>query len=273
VTAIASTAFLFQASVAHAQTSTMTATDVPDRLVISGGFFGVQASTNVVLNATSTLGTTISFEKDLNLPANSNSGFFDVAWRFAKRHRLSLNVNHINRTGAGVALTKDIVFGDQTFTAGVSAVGRLDSTFVAGVYRFALYRNSRFEIGPGFGGGLLKLTAGIDAAASLVGGGRSTSGEGTSNSITGDIGVYGKYWVAKRVEILGDARYIYVSPGHTQQSVTEARIGATWYFAQHWGVGAQYVYDKFRSDVASDSARLGFRYRYDGVQVLGAFAF
>jgi hypothetical protein len=152
-------------------------------------------------------------------------------------------------------------------------VGKLNSQFLAGVYRFALYRNSRFEIGPGFGGGLLKLTAGIDAAASLVGGGRSTSGEGTSNSITGDIGVYGKYWVARRVEILGDARYIYISPGHTQQSVTEARIGATWYFAQHWGVGAQYVFDKFRSDVATDSARLGFRYRYDGVQILGAFAF
>ncbi len=275
LTAIAASTCVLMPSTARAQNpnSSLSATDVPDRFVVSGGYFAVRASTTVVLNATSTLGTQVSFEKDLNLPADVNRGFFDVAWRFARRHRLAMNYTQIDRTGAGVSLSRDIVFGNHTFNAGASVSGKLNSTFFSGAYQFALYRNSRFEIGPGFGGGLLKMTAGINAAVNLGQAGQSGSVEGTSNSLTGDIGVYGKYWVAKRFEILGDARYIYISPNHQQKSVTEARIGGTWYFTQHWGVGAQYVFDKFRQDVAADSARLGFRYRYDGAQILGSFAF
>jgi hypothetical protein len=253
--------------------SSMSATDVPDRLVISGGYFAVRASTDVVLNATSSIGTDITFERDLNLPADVNRGFLDVAWRFARRHRLSMNYTQIDRMGTGVSLSRDIAFGGQVFNAGASVSGTLNSTFFSGAYRFALYRNSRFEVGPGFGGGLLRITAGINAAANLGQASKSGSVEGTSNSITGDVGVYAKWWVAKRVEILGDTRYIYVAPGNKKQSVTEARIGATWYVTQHWGVGAQYVFDKFRQDVGTDSAKLGFRYRYDGAQILGSFAF
>jgi hypothetical protein len=81
------------------------------------------------------------------------------------------------------------------------------------------------------------------------------------------------WWIGRRVYARGDARYILVKPENSTQSITEARASLTWYAWQHFGIGGQFLYNKFRFDRSILSTDLGGSYRYQGVQVLVSTAF
>jgi len=264
--------------VSPARAQSANATDVPDRFQFEAGGFNMFVSTNMVFNSLTLGGTTVNFEKDLNLPDTAQRGFVEGYWRLARRHQLSISYSRLNRTGSGVSLSHDINWGGNVFPAGATAMGTLDSSFFSGTYRFAVYRNSSFEVGPAVGFGYLKLTAGINATFS-VGGPQGKNVSTTLNpetnetTPTGDIGGYANWWLAKRWYARGDLRYIIVKPENTTASITEGRGSVTWYPWTHFGIGGQYEYTKFRFDRTLLSASLGGNYRYDGVQLLGVVAF
>jgi hypothetical protein len=83
-------------------------------------------------------------------------------------------------------------------SAGASATGHVRTSYFSGVYRFAAYKNDRFEIGPALGIGYLSIEAGIGGHVSV------TTPVGTisvpcdvSKSLgqpTGDLGGYLYWW-------------------------------------------------------------------------------
>jgi len=254
------------------------ATDVPDRFQIDAGGFNMFVSTNMVFNSLSLGGTTVNFEKDLNLPDTAQRGFVEGYWRLARRHQISVSYSRLNRTGSSVSLMHDINWGGNVFPAGATAQGELDSSFFSGTYRLAVYRNSSFEVGPAVGFGYLSLTAGINATFSVSGPqGKAVSTtlnpKTTETTPTGDIGGYANWWLSKRWYARGDFRYIIVKPENTTASITEGRGSLAWYPWTHFGIGGQYEYTKFRFDRTLLSTSLGGNYRYDGVQLLGVLAF
>ena len=113
-------------------------------------------------------------------------------------------------------------------------------------------RNDRFEIGPAVGIGYLKISAGIKATGTVTGPGGTTSRtldeSASTGSMTGALGGYAMGWLTKRLVVHGDYLYIKVSPGDSQASVTDWRLGADYYFFRHAGIGVQYKYDKYRYD-------------------------
>ena len=277
VLAVLAIAWLFApASPARAQSSG--GTDVPDRFLFEAGGFNMFVSTNMVFNSLTLGGTTVNFEKELNLPDSAQRGYVEGYWRLARRHQLSVSYSRLNRTGSGATLTHDINWGGSVFPAGVTAVGKMDSSFFSGSYRFAVYRGQKFEVGPSIGFGYLALTAGIDATFSVAGPqgqavSTTLSPENTEKTPTGDIGGYANWWLSKRWYARGDLRYIIVKPENTTASVTEGRGSLTWYPWTHFGIGGQFGYTKFRFDRTVRSTSLGGNYRYDGVQLLGSLAF
>jgi hypothetical protein len=253
-------------------------TDVPDHVLLEAGGFAIFASTNMVFNSATLGGSTVSFEQDLNLPERAARGFVEGYWRLARRHQLSLGFSRLRREGSGATLTRDINWGGSVFPSGVTAAGELDSSFLSGTYRFAAYRNPRVELGPAVGFGYLSLTAGISSTLAASGPegntvSRTVSREVTESTPTGDLGGYVNWWIGRRVYARGDARYILVKPENSTQSITEARASLTWYAWQHFGIGGQFLYNKFRFDRTIVSTDLGGSYRYQGVQVLVSTAF
>ena len=87
------------------------------------------------------------------------------------------------------------------------------------------------------------------------------------------MGGYARAWPAKRLVVEGDFLYIKVSPGETDASVTDWRIGADYYFLRNVGVGVQYKYDKYTYDRGILSAKLGGEITYQGFQVFATFRF
>jgi hypothetical protein len=167
---------------------------------------------------------------------------------------------------------RDAVFARAT------AAGRTKSYYLSGVYRFAAYKNDRFEIGPALGLGYLSIEAGISGQGSITtpSSGTTTRPFDVSNSLgqpTGDLGAYFYWWPARRLLARGDLRYIIVKPGDSEASITDGRAALIYHIGRHVGLGLQYTYSKFRYDRETLSRDLGGVLRYSGGQVVLSGAF
>jgi hypothetical protein len=270
--ALASFVLLPAAPVAAQETDT----DVPQTFWFEIGGFRVSTQTELRLNG-GTPGDEVDFERDLNLPGNTTQAYMEGFWRLGRRHQVSANWTRIRRDGGRITLDDEIEWGDDVFRVGAEVQGATDSDFLSGVYRFALYKNERFEIGPSIGLGHIWITAGLTGQAGIAGGEdeaiRDVSVEGKASSITGDIGGYFYWWPGRRFLARGDLRYIAIGLDDADAAITEGRASLTWYPWSQVGIGAQYAYTKLRYDRDLLVTELGGVLQYDGLQILVSVAF
>jgi hypothetical protein len=262
------------ASGAHAQTESYS--DVPDKFRIEAGGFRIGSDTELTFNTGGGVAPPVDFE-GLNLPNHAPSFYVEGFWRPWRRHQFSLSWYDNKREGDTRTLDRDITWGDSVIHVGASVTAHVDSSYLSGVYRFAAYKNDRFEIGPSLGLGYLSLDAGISGQGSTTGpGGTVTRPFDRSKSLgqgTGDVGGYLYWWPLKRLLIRGDLRYIIVKPGDSEASITDGRAAAIYHVTRHVGIGLQYTYNKFRYDREILSSELGGSLRYAGGQVVLTAAF
>jgi hypothetical protein len=251
--------------------------DVPDTFRVEAGGFRIGADTDLTFNTTGTLRPPVNFES-LGVPDNATRFYIEGFWRPWRRHQFSLSWYNNNREGDPFTLQRDIAWGDRVIQAGASVAGKTDSSYVSGVYRFAVYKNDRFEIGPSLGIGHLSLKAGISGQGTATTPSGTVSGpfdiSRSTGQITGDLGGYFCWWAFRRLLVRTDMRYIIVKPGDSEASITDGRASAVYHFTPHFGVGLQYTYTKFRYDRGIlHVAELGGSLRYRGAQVVLSGAF
>lgn len=244
-------------------------TDVPDHYRIELGGFRLGSDTNLRLNNGTGGGSDVDFEEGLAVPKNSTRLYVEGYWRIARRHQVSLGWFRNNREGPGKTLSRDVTWGDQVFAVNTQVQGEAGSTYFSGVYRFAAYRNDRFEIGPALGFGHLSVDASIRATVN----GSAVERSASTGQVTGDLGGYLSWWPAKRLLIRGDMRYIIVKPENAEASVTDGRASVTYHPWPKVGLGLQYTYTNFRYDRDILSTELGGSLQYSGGQLLLGFAF
>jgi hypothetical protein len=250
--------------------------DVPDRFRLEAGGFRIGASTSLTFNTAGLLTTPVDFER-LNVPEDATRFYIEGFWRPSRRHDLSLSWYRNRRDGDPKTVERDFTWGDRVITAGVSVTGRARSSYLSGVYRFAAYKNDRFEVGPALGIGFLWLEAGIRGQ----GGASAAAGEVSgpfdiSKSLaqpTGALGVYLYWWPIRRLLVRADLRYILVKPGDSEAALADARAAAVYHPWRNVGFGLQYTYTKFRYDRGLLSTELGGSLRYSGGQVVLSGAF
>src|SRR4029453_5764118 len=134
------------ASPALAQSSG-TWNDLPDRFQIDTGYYRIDAETVLRLNGPGTGGSDVNFEKDLGVAPQVNTFWVDATWRVGRRHQLKLSYTRLSREREGRTLQGDLVWGGETFNAGLTAQSDTGSDILGGYYHFAVFRNDRFEIG------------------------------------------------------------------------------------------------------------------------------
>jgi len=267
-------AFLLPAAPVLAQA---TETDVPQTFWVEIGGFRAGSNTNLRLSGGSEPGDDVDFERDLSLPSTTTQGYLEAFWRPGRRHQVSLNWTGIRRNGGRLTLDEEIHWGDEVFRVGADVEGTNDSDFLSGAYRFALIKNSKFEIGPSLGIGYLWVKATLAGEAGIGSGDdsaiREVEVESNISSITGDLGAYMYWWAGERWLIRADARYLFVTFESSEGSVTEARAGVAWYPWRQVGIGAQYSFTRFAYDRDELVTQLGGMLQYDGVQLFANVAF
>jgi hypothetical protein len=261
---------------AFAQSSSSTWNNLPDRFQVDAGYFGINVSNVLRFGGGAGSSGDIDFEKDLGLNPDANTFWVDGTWRVGRRHQLKLGFTRVSRDRNSFELQRDFTWGGEVYNAGLSASTTTSSDILGGYYRFAIVRNERFEIGPTLGVGYLWLEAGIRATGTVSGpggGSRTLDRSASTGSITGAVGGYASGWLTKRLVVIGDFLYIKVSPGDSDASVTDWRLGANYYFFRNAGLGVQYKYDRYSYDRGILVSELGGEVTYEGLQVLLSFRF
>jgi hypothetical protein len=270
---IAAAAFLLTTPV-FAQTASYS--DVPDRFRVEAGGFRIGADTQLTLNTTGGPRPPVDFES-LELPNNTTRFYVEGFWRPWRRHQFSLSWYENARDGSPHSVDRDFNWGDIVVTAGASATAHVSTSYFSGVYRFAAYKNDRFEIGPALGIGHLSIEAGIGGQVSVTTPvGTFSLPFDTSKSLgepTGDLGAYLYWWPLRRLLVRGDFRYVLVKPENSEASITDGRAAAVYHPWRNVGIGLQYTYNKFRYDRGIASRELGGNIRYSGGQVVLSGAF
>jgi hypothetical protein len=264
------------ASSAFAQSSPGTWNGLNDRFQIDTGYFRLTSDSVLRYNSVPGSGD-VSLEKDLGLNDKVNTFWVDATWRVGRRHKLKLAYTRFNRDRGDYTLQRDFTWGGETYNAGLSASTSTGTDILGGYYRFALFRNDRFEIGPTLGVGYLWLRAGIRATGSVSGSGgtqsRTLDESASIGSITGAVGGYAEGWLTKRLVTRADYLYIKVTPGNEEASIHDWRVGADYYFFRNAGLGFQYKYNKYSYDRGVLVSQLGGAITYKGAQVFLSFVF
>jgi hypothetical protein len=265
------------AASAFAQSQPATWNGLSDRFQIDTGYFNLSADTLLRYNGPQGGSGEVDLEQDLGVNDKVNTFWLDATWRVGRRHQLKLAYTRFNRDRAAYTLQREFTWGGETYNAGLTANTKNTNGIVGGYYRFALYRNDRFEIGPTLGIGYLKLEARIGATGTVSGPGGSESRtldqSASIGSVTGAIGGYAEAWPARRFVVRGDFLYIKVKPGDSEAAVTDWRLAADYYFFRNAGLGVQYKYNRYSYDRGILVSELGGRVTFQGVQVYASFRF
>jgi predicted porin len=266
------------AACAFAQSPASPGSDLPDRFQIDTGYFRIDASTVLRLNSSNGAGSDVDFEKDLGVAPSVDTFWVDATWRVGRRHQLKLGYTRLSRDRKSQTLDRDFEWGGETFNAGLTVDSTTGADILGGYYRFAAFRNDRFEIGPTIGIGKLWLDAGIRATAGITGPGgsgpsRTVEREASTSSITGAVGAFANTWPTKRLVLKADFLYIKVEPEDSEASVTDWRLGADYYFFRHAGLGVQYKYNNYSYDRGILATKLGGEITYQGFQIFASFLF
>jgi predicted porin len=246
--------------------------DLGDRFQIDTGYFRLSADTQLRYNGGPGSGD-IDFEKDLGVNQDGNTYWLDGTWRVGRRHQLKLSYTGLSRNRDGFELQRQFSWGGETYQAGLTASSATGSDILGGYYRFALVRSERFEIGPTVGIGYIWLSARVRATGTVGGVSRTLDKIASTGSITGAVGGYANAWLTKRLVTRADFLYIKVSPGDSNASVTDWRLGADYYFFKNAGLGVQYKYNQYSYDRGVLDSKLGGDVTYKGFQVFLSFLF
>jgi len=271
IAAVVATGLL--AGSASAQPTASTWNGLPDRFQVDAGYFRIDANTLLRYDSPQGGAGEVDFEQDLGLEETADTFWVDGTWRLGRRHQVKLAFTRLSRERAGNSLQREIVWGGETYEAGLTTTAASSSEILGGYYRFALYRNDRFEIGPTVGVGYLWLDARIQATATVNGQSRTLDEGRSMGSVTGAVGGYANAWLARKLVARADYLYIKVSPESFDASVTDWRLAADYYFTRNVGVGAQYKYNRYSYDRGVLKSELGGEITYQGGQVFLSLLF
>jgi len=251
---------------------------LPERFQVDAGYFRVQMTTGLRLQGNVGPSNEVSFEKDLGVSDTAGTYWVDATIRMSRRNSFKINYISVTREGQPQSLTRDFIWNDETYVAGLTASGTIGMDLISTYYRFAVSKRDRFEIGVATGLGYLKLEAAIKAQGSLTrpGGQVDSVNLDESGSLgvpTGDIGGYFNAWLTKRVVMRGDFLYMLIRPADMEASVTDWRLAVDYYPLRNVGFGVQYKYNEFRYQQSLEKGNLGGTVGFQGLQVYASFLF
>lgn len=136
------------------------ASPITDHFYIRAAYFTPKFNTDFRVDPSNappgTIGTPVNAENDLGLAHRQHKGRVDFMFRLRERSKVRVNYYEANRSGSQV-LANDIVFGNEIFPAGQTAVTSFDLRQFNISYTYSFIRNSRFEVGMGLAAYFLEV--------------------------------------------------------------------------------------------------------------------
>ena len=187
-------------------------------------------------------GSDIDVEDDLGMEKTKIQPRIALRWRPGRRHEIEGGYQWARRS-ADKRLTRDISFGDSTFTAGadIHSVFNTDLAFLT--YRFAFTAKERTQFGAALGLGVLFLDVGLEALGTGTGplSGRSFDVSKSVKGPLGSLGLYGRFLAGDSWQFEVDARALKINIDRFHPRVFEAGGAARYYFSQSFAAELGYA--------------------------------
>lgn len=242
-----------------------------------GGFWPA-LSTKIRLDALDgEIGTTVSFEDDLDYKSRESRPFIQGSWRISKRWLVQIDYIQLNRSNL-TTLEREIEWppggGGEVFPVGATVGSFLDfsSSRLAGAYILRTGRESELA----FVGGLhwTKMGTGIDLAIDINGNVGSVSSDVEFGPIPlPSVGVYwgtrfGENWM---VRFRGD--FLYLEYGDYKGGLASLRADGSYQITENWAVGAGLNYYKLAGKVERPNAEATVSFGYWGPSAFLRYSF
>jgi len=213
-----------------------------DKFQLNLSVTGVILNSDIRIDGSGGTGTDIDVEDDLGMEKTKIQPRFSLRWRPGRRHELEGGYQWARRN-ADKRLSRDIEFGDSSFTAGADIHSTFNTDLAFLTYRFAFMAKERTQIGAALGLGVLFLDVGVAALGTGTGPGAGRSFD-VSKSVKGplgSLGLYGRFLAGDSWQFEADFRALKISIDRFHPRVLEAGGAARYYFSQKFGLELGYA--------------------------------
>jgi hypothetical protein len=209
-------------------------------------------------------GTTIDAEDDLGLDDDDSVFRGELAWRFARRHKISAGYMDLSRDARTVT-EEEYQVGDVVFPAGVPVATDFDLSLVDFSYSYSLVQTDRFEIAPLVG--VYWLDFDVEVRSDALG-----LREGDSEELPlPTFGARAVYQLSPSWRLMGNAQYFSISYDDYDGEIIELGAGVEWNVWSRLSLGAGY--SRIDLDVENKKSNGGRgEYVYDGLWVYAGVA-
>ena len=181
-------------------------------------------------------GTEIDAEEVLGVSGTSFQPRAALRWRPGRRHELEISFQRAVRSSGERVITRDIVFNDTSFTAGLRLDAGLRTTQSTLTYRYAFRVRPESQIGFGVGIGAIFLQTDLDAVGGVTAGGADSTIVPYSSSReltapTASLGLYGRTQLGQQWYGEADLRGLYVKVDNFKAVVGELGAAVRRFFS------------------------------------------
>ncbi|MCL4807683.1 MAG: hypothetical protein KJ062_07795 [Thermoanaerobaculia bacterium] len=240
--------------------------------------FDTEARLDVTRDGVVSAGTTIDFEKLLDVPVMQTHFRGMGQWRFSNVSYLQFGFDTIAREGRRV-IDADITWGELTYAAGGQIDGRFDSDEVYLGYRFDMFRADNVRVG---------ATLGVSywaVEASLEGEGKVTRPDGTFETGSFErgfdvkapvpvLGIVVDGAISSQVTFGFYVRTLFLHTDEASGGTLSGGLNAKWYFTKHLGVGAGVDVNTIRiKEYVDDDRVFSAHYTFAGPRLFAVASF
>jgi hypothetical protein len=250
---------------AFAQASSPAQGLLDDKFVVNLGMFVLQTDVTARLNGASSTNPDVDFDHTFGKPKDSTRGRADALWRITPTHHLRLMYFNNDQTRAA-QLTQDVTWGDYTFAAGTSLEAKQKYSITALTYEYAFMRQPSYEISGTIGLHYTDISLKLTGQSLVNGALVQVTKDGSVPAPLPVIGVRAGWVVAPEWYVDAQAQFFKADVSGINGNISDVRLGGTWMFSRHMGVGLGYNRFYTRVDVSKDTYNGALKFGYSGLQ-------
>jgi hypothetical protein len=256
-----------------AQAAEPAASLLDDTWTVSVGAFVLGTHISGSLNGQAVKNPEIDFDETFGQANDATRVRADVLWRITPAHHLRLMYFN-NKVDRSNVLNEDIAWGDFTFQKGANVEFRQKLETVELAYEYAFLRAPAYEVSASVGVHYSGLNLRLAGAATITdGSGNVTNVASATKADTVPaplpvVGLHGVWMLTPQWYIDAQGQFFKVSIGPYDGHWSDLRLGATWMFSRHLGVGLGY--NRFTTTINVDKDAFDGRLKtgYSGAQAV-----
>jgi hypothetical protein len=244
---------------------------IDNRFVVNAGAFIVGTDMTVSLNGNAANTSDIDLNSNLDKPTDAKRSRLDILWRINPKHHVRFLYfnNDVTRTKT---LAQDISYGDYTFINGSYLESQAKLTVYELAYEYAFMHEPDYEISASAGVHYLEMSLQFSGTATYSDGinpPSSASFTSKSSNLPAPlpvIGVRGGWAVSPKWYLDAQAQFLQIGYEGYKGYWSDLRLGATWMFSKHFGVGMGYNAFAVHVDVNKPNFDGKLKMGYSGLQ-------